>query len=89
MIKDNKPFMYVGYIFATTLIGATTLPSEGAVCLDSHLLCAPLPIQMGDLPNEDGPQAPRPTTPLGALASSTASAFTGSSAVPIYASRRL
>jgi hypothetical protein len=71
MLKDYKGLIYGGGLFAGAAVLAATLPSDGAVCVDNHLLCAPLPVQMGDLPSEDGPRAPSPS-PLTVAASTVA-----------------
>jgi len=57
MLKDYKGIIYVGSLFTGAAIFAATIPSDGAVCIDTRLLCAPPAVQMGDLPSEDGPQA--------------------------------
>jgi hypothetical protein len=54
--KDSKPFIFSGGLFASAAIASTIVPSEDAVCLDNRLMCAPRPVQMGDLPSEDAPQ---------------------------------
>jgi hypothetical protein len=56
VFRQNKILIYGGSVFATAAVASTIIPSEEAVCFDSRLLCAPLPIHMGDLPSEDGPQ---------------------------------
>jgi hypothetical protein len=57
------------------------IPSEGVPCMDIRLMCAPLPIQMGDMPSEDDPLAPSPS-PLTIFTSASAS-FTGSTNISI------
>lgn len=85
MLKDNRALIYGGGLIAGAAVLATVTHSDGAVCIDNHLMCAPLPIQMGDLPSEDRPQAPEPGRLL-TVAGSTV-AFTGTGYHPIYASR--
>jgi hypothetical protein len=77
MLSYPKSLMYGGGLFTSLAVFACTLPSEGVVCIDIHLLCAPPPLQMGDLPSEDGPQAPG-RSPLTVTASASMN-FTGSS----------
>jgi hypothetical protein len=69
---NHKNFMHPAYILTGTVIFTAALPSEGGVvCIDRHLMCAPPPIQMGDMP-EDGPHGPSRNAPLLTLTSTAA-----------------
>jgi hypothetical protein len=72
MIKD-------GCILATAAALTGAFAPDGTICVDNHLLCAPLPIQMGDLPSERGPEAPHPALRAANLSviASTGSTFHG------------
>jgi hypothetical protein len=57
MLKDNKLLIYGGGLFAGAAIVTSIIASEDGFCLDSRVMCGPLPAHMADLPSgEDGPQ---------------------------------
>jgi hypothetical protein len=80
MLRDSKTLI-CGGVLASAAVGATILPSEGEVCLDTRLMCAPIAVHLNDM-REDGPRAPG----LNKLVITVASICT--SFVPIYAGRQ-
>jgi hypothetical protein len=82
MLKGKTIFIYGGGVLAGAAVGATILPSEGEVCLDSRLMCAPITVHLSDL-REDGPQPPDQHRRLITVVTSTASTSTGALSFPI------
>jgi hypothetical protein len=81
MTNCSKPMIFAGYLFIGATI-VTTLLSERGVGCDRHVVCAPLPFQMPDMP-EDGGHTPSHNAPL--IRAVSTAAFTGSvsSSIPL------
>jgi hypothetical protein len=71
VLRDHKYLIYGGGLFAGVAVATPILPSDAVFCVDNRVMCAPLPVQMGDLPSEDGPQPIHTLNPL-LVAGSTA-----------------
>jgi hypothetical protein len=82
MLKDNKILIHGGAVLASAAVCATVLPSEGEVCLNKRLMCAPMTIHLSDI-REDGSRAPGHSRPLTVAISSAVA--TGALYVPVYA----
>jgi hypothetical protein len=78
VLKDNKYLLYGGYALAGVTVAAVIIPSESPFCLDTRVICAPLPMHMADLPSgEDGPQPLQTVSPPYATGTSISSVTGG------------